>query len=326
MKKIFSILALGCLTAFGLTSCMDQYDEPAPETNPVTSPVSVGEVNSTILAVKEKYCASSSGADFTRNSSNFFSRVNEDLVIEGVIVANDNGGNLYQTIIIRNIDTEAGTDQCLQLGIKNTCLYPYFALGQRIKINLKGLYAGCYSQVPKIGQPYYSSQGNLNLGPMLLQMCATNIELVGNPDLNAPELIPEDFTDGNLPSRGYQNVPKLATVKGLIAEVQGNKADEPAVGEITKKEEPLPKMFAPEVLHDLGYGVDRTIQLSGGNKKVTLRTSTQNDIAFTLIPSDERSYTGMLTNYSGEWQIQLRHLNDINPRIGAESENNDENK
>ena len=170
------------MAALPLASCMSDVDDPDTEGYLITSPTSIGEVNSTIGEVKDKYCSA--------GSSNFYERVNEDVIIEGVVVANDEGGNLYQTLLIRSIDEAAGTDQCIVLAVKNTCLYPYFPLGQRIKINLKGLYAGCYSKVPKIGQPYRTSSGNLRLGPMLLELCRTNIELVGEPDLNAPELVP----------------------------------------------------------------------------------------------------------------------------------------
>lgn len=325
MKKIFSILLCGCLSAFTLTSCMDEHDDPNTDDLLITSPVSIGEVNTTILDVKTKYCASSSGAEFVRNSSNFFSKVTEDLIIEGVAVGNDISGNLYQTVLLRNIDSAAGTDQCIVLAVKNTCLYPYFPLGQRLKVNLKGLYAGCYSKVPKIGQPYYTSNGNMALGPMLIQMCATNVELVGKPDLNAPELVPVDFSSGNLPAENYKNAPMLATVKGTVQEVQGAKATEREKGELSGDYEPLPKIFAPEALYDAGYGVDRTLLLSDNKTKVTIRTSTQNDIAFTIIPKDERSYTGMFSYYSG-WQVQLRSLSDIQPMVGAEESTEDSNK
>lgn len=61
--------------------------------------------------------------------------------------------------------------------------------------------------------------------------------------------------------------------------------------------------------------MDRTLSISGQSKlKVTLRTSTQNDISYLPIPTDERSYTGILTFYSG-WQLQLRHKDDIVPHI-----------
>ena len=168
-----------------------------------------------------------------------------------------------------------------------------------------------------MGQPYYSSQGNLNLGPILLDKCRTNIELIGEPDLTAPELVPEDLTDNTgeawlraSDNKVYSNVPRLATVSGLIDEVQGAKADKAERGELTGNFEPLPKIFGPDELHDAGFGVDRTILLKSNNSKVALRTSTQNNISFLPIPQDVRRYTGILTYYDN-WQIQLRDLNDI---------------
>lgn len=322
MKKILFLLAFGVMATTLLTACMDEHDEPNTDHLIITSPTSVGEVNTTIGAIKDRFCADNTSADFSRNASNFYTKVTDSLVIEGVIVANDISGNLYQTLMIRNIDAEQGTDQSIIVAVKNTCLYPYFPLGQRIRINLCGLYAGCYSKVPRIGQPYWTSKGNLNLGPMLLDMCATHIELVGKPDLNAPELVPEDLTDTEGESwlratanRTYSNVPRLARVSGLISEVQGDAANTPDKGENSGEYEPLPKIFAPEALYDDGYGVDRTIQLKSNTSKVTLRTSTQNNISYLPIPSDVRTYTGVLTYYDG-WQIQLRDTNDIQPAIG----------
>ena len=317
MKKIFSLLLLCGFSALSvLTSCMDKHEEPNTDEYILTCD-SVGEVNTTIAAVKKRFCASKEGADYSRNASNFYTKVKEDLIIDGVVVANDVSGNLYQTLMIRNIDKATGEDQCFIVAIKNTCLYPYFPLGQRIKVNLKGLYVGCYSKVPRVGQPYYSSQGNLNLGPMLLDMCRTNIELVGTPNLDAPELVPEDLTtaDGEAwlrasANKTYLNTPRLAKVRGKIKEMQSGADKIADKGENSGKYEPLPKIFAPEELYDDGYGVDRTIQLQTNNSSVALRTSTQNAISFLPLPSDTRTYTGMLTYYDS-WQIQLRSVEDF---------------
>ena len=317
MKKIFSLLLLCGFSALSvLTSCMDKHEEPNTDEYILTCD-SVGEVNTTIAAVKKRFCASKEGADYSRNASNFYTKVKEDLIIDGVVVANDVSGNLYQTLMIRNIDKATGEDQCFIVAIKNTCLYPYFPLGQRIKVNLKGLYVGCYSKVPRVGQPYYSSQGNLNLGPMLLDMCRTNIELVGTPDLDAPELVPEDLTtaDGEAwlrasANKTYLNTPRLAKVRGKIKEMQSGADKIADKGENSGKYEPLPKIFAPEELYDDGYGVDRTIQLQTNNSSVALRTSTQNAISFLPLPSGTCTYTGMLTYYDS-WQIQLRSVEDF---------------
>lgn len=320
MNKVFlNILGL-TLGLFAVTACMDDHDAPAipDEGSPVvTSPVSVGKVNTTIGELKDRYCASADDADESRNASNFFSKVKDSICIEGVVVANDEGGNLYQTVMLRNIDAATGTDQSIILAVKNTCLYPYFSLGQRVKVQLKNLYVGCYSKVPRIGQPYWSSQGNLNLGPLLLEKCATNVELVGKPDKNAPELTPvvpaASWLSGSA-NQTYKNVPMLATVSGTIKEAQGDAANEPETGEVTGDVEPLPKIFGPEALHDKGFGVDRTLNVKGVSKALTIRTSTQNPVAFMKLPSDERAYTGILTYYSG-WQMQVRSVKDVSPAI-----------
>ena len=302
MKNILSILLIGCFTLFGATSCMDDFDEPVAG-NSFTA--KVGEVNSTIQAVKDKYCASSDVADFVRNKSNFFTKVKEDLIIDGIIVANDVSGNLYQTLMIRNINGE--DDQCLIVAIKNTCLYPYFQLGQRIKVDVKGLYAGCYSKVPRLGMPYKTSKGNLNLGPIFFETALKHIEIVGDANPKAAELTPTVLTEAWLKDRknqNYKNCPMLATVSGTIQEVQGAAAEQKDKGELTGDYEPLPKIFGPDALHDAGFGIDRTMKTAGGNK-VTIRTSANNRVGFMLIPQTACTFTGILSYYDG-WQMQMR--------------------
>ncbi len=290
MRKIFSFIMAGCMTVCAFTSCMDDTDEPNTEDLLITSPVSVGEVNSSIAELKSMYKSL-----FTQ--SNAFEQVQEDIVIEAVVAANDISGNLYQTLLLRDINEEEGTDQGIVLGVKNTCLYPYFMLGQRVKVNLKGLYIGVYSKLPKIGQPYYTSSGNLRLGPMLLQLCGTQVELVGKPDPSCAECQPKVLDEAWLKAsdkNNYLNYPMLVTIKGNLAEADGT------------------AIFAPEAEQDAGYGVDRTLKV--GSTNVTLRTSTQNDIAFLVMPQNERSYTGLLSYYSS-WQIQLRSVDDIYPSV-----------
>ncbi len=325
--SVFAAVAMGM--AVSLSSCMDDHDEPDTSAYSVTSKEDIGEVNATIFDVKEKYCASSEGCDYKRNASNFYTKVKEDVIISGVVVANDVSGNLYQTILLRSIDGTKGTDdpardQCIILGIKNTALYPYFKLGQRVKVNLKGLYCGVYSKVPRIGQPTRSSYGNLNLGPMLFELLSTNVQLVGTPDTSAPELTPIDLTDAAgdawlraSANKNYQNTPIFAKVRGLIDEVQGDKKtsyDKGTQDDVLNKVETLSaagkKIFAPYELHDDGYGVDRTILLASNNSKVALRTSTKNAISYLELPEDARTYTGVVTYYDN-WQVQLRDTTDI---------------
>ncbi|EJW90906.1 hypothetical protein EVA_20985, partial [gut metagenome] len=77
---------------------MDDYDEPNTDNYLITSPTSIGETNYSIAQLKQE-----KKSLFTQ--TNAFEEVKEDRILEGVVVANDCGGNLYQTLLIRHIDT-----------------------------------------------------------------------------------------------------------------------------------------------------------------------------------------------------------------------------
>lgn len=317
-----AVLALG-----GLSSCMGDVDEPDTDgwdKGHVTSATSVGEVNTTIYEIKAKYCAGKGSAD-GRNNYNWWSLIKEDLVFEAVVVGNDVSGNLYQTILLRSIDeTQSGDarDQSIQLALKYTWLTPYFALGQRVRINLKGFYVGAYSSTPKIGHPYKTSYGNLNLGPAPMSLCKTNVQLIGEPNPESPELVPLNYYSKPQGACDWKHCPALATFHGRIKAVEPANVDVPERGTVTEwlgVEETLPKTFGPECLRDDGFGVDRDMIPSQGGNTVVIRTSTENEIAYTIIPEGNHYYTGMITFYDNQWQVQLRDLKDLdNERYTAE--------
>ena len=316
MKKIYSFLLAAC-AGLSLASCMnDDMESPALdyEQASITSTTDVGTTNIKIAALKDKYAS-------TFRQANAWLKIEEDLVFEGVVCANDRGGGLYQSILLRDIDKEAGTDQCIQLAIKNTCLYPYFKLGQRVKVNLNGLYVGCYGYVPKVGQPYITSNGNPRLGPVLLSDIKTRVQLLGMPNPGAPELVPVEVSTAWLSDKNnlnYRNVPMLAKVSGTFDEVSAANKGVAAEGELDAYKgqyEPLPKVFAPVVLRDDGYGVDRTLVLTGSNVKISFRSGTSCEFASVPLPEDEHSYIGRLSFYSSEWQMILRYFEDIYPNI-----------
>lgn len=311
-----------------LSACVDSHDAPDFEEYQavVTSPVSIGETNYSIYQLKKDNESLFNQAQIDESSK----PIDKDLILEGVVVGNDgDGGNLYQQIILRDIDEENGTDQLITLGIRSSGLFPYFMMGQRIKVNLRGLHIGCYSYVPKIGEPYITTMKNLRLGPMMMEKVRTNIELVGKPDLSAPELTPRVLTTAWIDKaiaessssrieRNGMNFPMLVTVTGTIKEVQGEAANTADIGEYekgTNAVEPLPKVYGPKALRDAGWAVNRHIQVTGSSNTITLRTGTSSPISNTVIPQDARSYTGILSYYGAELQLQLRSLKDIYPSV-----------
>lgn len=293
---------MGIALTVGMSSCQNDFDEFDAKDYSIFSKTSVGEVNTTIDEIKDKYCAASTGSTYSRNSSNWEFKIEDDEVFEGVVVSNDGPwGALYQQVILRSFDGEAVTvngqnvGHCIQLGVKNTCLYPYFAIGQKLRINLKGLYVGVYSKTPKIGYPYFTSSGNHNLGPMPFEMCGTNIQKIGEPDPSCAECQPVDLTGvqkSGWPNMKYFNSPMLATIKGKFA-----LGDDKSI-------------LAPDELEDQGYAVDRDFTLTTGAAKMTVRTSTSNEISHLVMPTKSVTITGVLSFYSN-WQMQFREIDDM---------------
>lgn len=289
MKKYILAIGLG-IVMMTISSCRDEWDNANTENfveENMTRPTDF--IGMEVMSVSEFKDAFSS----LFKQSNSFLLMENDTVVEGVVIANDEGGNLYQTIVLANIDQATDTldpTQCLELALKNTCLHPFFQIGQKVKVDIKGFYTGCYSYVPKLGQPYYTSKGNLRLGAALLQMCRTNVYLDGSPSRYADKVHPL-FLDGKTLSQfkqDYVHCPMLVTVEGYFQ-----------LNDTTKH-------LADYDEHDDGYGVNRDFKVDGMSSVITVRTSTQNEVAYISVPrkNEKVRLTGIMTYYDG-WQIQL---------------------
>ena len=290
-RNIYYIGALMLMTIGMFSSCMDEHDTPDTSDYLVTSKESVGDTTISIMGLKDKHAS-------LFKETNAFTTIEEDEILEGVVIANDEGGNLYQTLVIaeykRDGDFVDGSN-AIVLAIKSSCLYPYFAIGQMVRVNLKGLSIGCYSKLPKIGQPYYTSSNNLRLGPVLFEKCKESISLVGKPQDYRDKIIIYQLNESSpmLTQSSYQNYknsPMVVKVKGKFVE-----GDDKTI-------------LAPDELKDAGMGVDR--QFKVGSTTITVRTSTQNEVSFLKMPKGEVMLTGVMSYYSG-WQLQLRSTRDM---------------
>ncbi len=320
IHKIASMLAFG--VALSLTSCYDSIDDP--DTSHYNDKIQNAEanwtVNTTIKEIKYTYGSNNGKVErpsgwandslhYSRNTSNWETKITEDLVFEGVIAANDGQfGTLYQMLLIRNIDSIStpGTkiDHAIDVEVKFTCLYPLYRVGQRVRINLNGLYAGAYSRVPRIGYPYYTSSGNHNLGPIPMDIFREHIQFIGEPDPTCAECQPIDRTgaDGDAWIRATANrqtvehFPTLATIQGTFTEADGT------------------AILAPDELEDAGYGVNRTLKLLSNTSTVYVRTGTGNELSNIVLPVGETvQLTGLFSydSFDDKWQINLRDTSDF---------------
>jgi hypothetical protein len=137
-RTIFNLTILFAITAVFATSCVkEEFDVP-----PINIPHFDQPSNLTILQLK---------AGFSGNLDALIG----DSIIEGIVVANDESGNIYKALYIQ--DGTAG----IEVRLDRTDMYNEFKIGQRVFIKCKGLYLGKYGDVTQLGYIYNSAIGRI---------------------------------------------------------------------------------------------------------------------------------------------------------------------
>lgn len=267
MKKISIFIITALALVFG--SCMDQHDEP----NSTYGNPAVKEANTSIKELKDKFKSIA--------SSNGVSEVTEDIVISGVVIGDDESGNIYKNLYISD-----GTS-ALVVGINATGLYAYIPVGQKIFIDCKGLYVGGYGGMTQLGSLY---QGGI--GRMPEMTWKQHVRLEGQPSLNNPLLVPTEVDEAWLKSADKADAPFFVKLK-----------------DVTIKEADGHTVYAPEEEADGGNGVNRTLQV--GDTDLPFRISSYSNFANDYMPMGKIGLTGLLTQYNNSWQITVRTSRDI---------------
>ena len=141
ISKILSILFIVTGIIF-LNGCVkDTFDAPAEE-NPTVD----FSANMTIAQLNQYYLDSMPSG---------LGKINSDIIIQGIVVGNDQTGNIYKTLYLQ--DATAG----IQIAIDQSDMYTKYRLGQRLFIKCKDLYLGNYGGVTQIGYLYGTSIGRI---------------------------------------------------------------------------------------------------------------------------------------------------------------------
>jgi hypothetical protein len=111
------------------SSCKKKFDEP-----PVFNPASL-TANTSIRDLKAKF----------NLASNKASLITADIVIKGIVIADDKSGNFFKQLVIQ--DGTAG----ILLNLGGTSLYTTYPIGREVFIKCQGLYIGNYSGVLQLG-------------------------------------------------------------------------------------------------------------------------------------------------------------------------------
>ncbi len=81
--------------------------------------------------------------------------ITDNVYIEATVVANDESGNYYRTIVVQ--DEASG----IEVKIYKTNLYSVYPVGTKLKIRLKGLYVGAYGGLVQLGYIYNNAIGSI---------------------------------------------------------------------------------------------------------------------------------------------------------------------
>ena len=266
--KYLSILVLSLIA----TSCMNDFDDPLFNEPPFGNN-EIGEANMTIADLKKEYASTISG--------NSVKQITEDIIIEGVVVANDESGNVYKQFIIND---ETGA---MVIGVNDVGLYAMVPKGQRVRIACKDLYIGGYGKMAQIGGLYNGKVGRMNKN-----IYPQHVRLIGIPDPTQDEMQPELIDESFFTNENKNNLAKFVRLEGVeITEADGTTT------------------WAPEELKNSCNVVERKIKM--GKTNIVLRMSTYADFVNEAIPDGVLNINGVMTRFNDYWQFVISHTTDI---------------
>lgn len=260
------------LSLFATTACMNDFDDPEFAEPPYGNNT-IGEANTTIAQIKEKFA--------TTISNSSVQEITEDIIIEGVVVCNDESGNVYKQFVIND---ETGA---IIIGVNDVGLYAMMQRGQRVRIDCKGLYIGGYGKLAQVGGLY-----NGSIGRMAKTVFPKHVRLIGTPSSEQPEMTPETITADFFTDANKNALPKYVRLEN----VQFKQADGSA-------------LYAPEDEANSSNVVERTVSI--GKTNIVFRFSTYADFANETLPQGTMNITGVLTRYRDYWQFMLSSTEDI---------------
>ena len=128
IKSIIKFSTFALLFATVISSCKKNYVEPPASSDPNIT------VTTTLKALKAMHTVS--GA---------FDVINTDIVISGVVIANDKSGNLYKEIYIQD------ATGAIALELASSGLYADYPVGRRLFIKCKGMCLSDYNNLIQLG-------------------------------------------------------------------------------------------------------------------------------------------------------------------------------
>ncbi|MBQ4280060.1 MAG: OB-fold nucleic acid binding domain-containing protein [Rikenellaceae bacterium] len=208
-------------------------------------------------------------------------RFEEDLTIEGVVVANDRNGNYYKTLVVSDgtggIEVKADYDK----------LFEVFRTGQTVRIGCNGLALGAYGGLVQLGDP---APGDYETGYIPEGELAARIVTTDKP---VQQLLPETATIGGLLPRHVCTYVAFEAVQ-FVAEEAGLRWSE------------------------ADADTDRHLIDARGDT-LRVRTNHRADFAGRKLPAGSGYIEGIVGWFNGRYQLRIIDVRNVvmeEPRFG----------
>lgn len=188
-KNFLRSATLAILFVSIFSSCKKEYEAPPVSEDPNLT------VTTTIAQLKAKHTVSGT-----------FDVIDSNLIISGIVIANDKSGNIYKEIYIRD------ASGAIAVELASTGLYANFPVGRRVFIKLKGMCLSDTKNMIQLGLKLYSN---------------------GTPSLSAvPAPLISNYIIGGSLGHFAEAAPKPVTAADLG--LSSNPMQTPLVGDLVK--------------------------------------------------------------------------------------------
>ena len=260
MKSIFHLLSFSLLVLL-VSSCVDrEFDEP-----PFPMEDTIDVPSDQILSIRELLSLRPAGQEFLE--------VNRDEYLKGVVVADDQSGNFFKSLVVQ--DGSSG----ITILLDDVELWNQYFVGKELFIHLENMWLGDFNGLPQIGfEPVNGSMARIPAE--LIDDVITRGETV-------PSVTPQDI---NISDISDNMLNTLVT----ISDVQFASGSDNA-------------MYA---LSATTTSVNHFVEDCNGNE-VILRSSGFASFADELTPSGNGSIVGVLGKFGSDFQLLIRDPRDV---------------
>jgi hypothetical protein len=261
MNKLnISLIAL--LSLFLITSCVkENFDEP-PEESDFDPDI---ETNASISDITDKWVQGE------------FTTIEEDLTLDAVVVADDQSGNYYKTIIIQD---ETGG---IELNINSIGVFNNYPIGRKIYLHCKDLIISDYNGLIQLGGTTFTDDGDLRLGG--IEESLLDRYIVKGP--RGQTIVPKVTTINDLGREDLSTLVQLNNVQFISDDTSSTYAD---------------------AVQQFSFNLD--IENCSGNT-IVLRSSGFADFADENVPNGNGTIVAIYSTFRNTKQLFIRDTSDV---------------